>query len=389
VIIGGNIAPLVESGALPETDRAELVETTAAKFELSTALNWNVERNCYHVSLSLPVYEQLGEGDFSKLADEYLSGLILSSQNPKFLDREAKEIKIEIDKFIESELNSYQYAVVKHNDAEHSHVHIVASRINLETGKAIDRSWDRYRSQKLLRHLEKAYGLEQNQNSWTIPLDQKFPSKSQDDLSNDYAKEIKPQLEQVLKSVKLGQGFNFKGSRYQLRTGKDSILFHQVGRSRALLRLKRDGSCTSSGLKREDVEAIKKTSQQLAAVAQKQAREQAVYANDVALMVQSIWQKETTGRPKLKTFTFKDYLIRMNDKGQPELFKRDIKVMGWANQNYEGYNLSTEDITAVEEANVLSQKRANERLKQQQFDERARQKQRDRQKQKGKGIEMG
>lgn len=303
VIIGGNIAPLVESGALSETDRAELVETTAAKFELSSALNGNVEKNCYHVSLSLPVYEELGEGEFSKLADEYLSGLILSSRNPKFLDREDKEIEVEIDKFIQTELSSYQYAVVKHNDAEHSHIHIVASRINLETGKAIVRNWDRYRSQKILRHLEKAHGLEQNQNSWTIPLEQKFLHKRENHLSNAYAEQIKPELDRVLKSVKPGQKFNFKGNRYQLPTGKDSILFHQVGRSRALLRLKRDGSYTSSGLKQEDVEAIKATHQQLAAVAQEQAEEQAIYANRVALTVQAIWQKGTTGRPKLKTCT--------------------------------------------------------------------------------------
>lgn len=366
-IIGGTIAPLVQSGALPEAERLELVETTAAKFELSSALNGVVERNCYHVSLSLPVYEKLGDGEFSQLADEYLAGLILSSREPKLFEAEDKEIKERIDKFIQSELSSYQYAVIKHDDAEHSHIHIVASRVSLKTGKAIQRNWDRYRSQSLLRHLERVHGLEQNQNSWTIPLEQKFPSASQKNLANLCAKQIKSELRQVLQSVKPGRKFDFKGNRYHLRTGENSINLHRVGRTRALLRLKRDGSYSGSGLKPEDVEAVKVAYQQLAEVAKAQSRKQDEDVNRLTSIIQAIWKRERLNRPELKTVTFGEYRIRVDTEGQPELFKRDLKLLGWSEGRCESYELTSQDVDAIDRYNLLSQKQSEDRSKDQQY----------------------
>ena len=365
-IIGGTIAPLVQSGALPEAERLELVETTAAKFELSSALNGVVERNCYHVSLSLPVYEKLGDGEFSQLADEYLAGLILSSREPKLFEAEDKEIKERIDKFIQSELSSYQYAVIKHDDAEHSHIHIVASRVSLKTGKAIQRDWDRYRSQSLLRHSERVHGLEQNQNSWTIPLEQKFPSKSQKNLANLCAKQIKSELNQVLQSVKPGRKFDFKGNRYHLRTGENSINLHRVGRTRALLRLKRDGSYSGSGLKSEDVEAVKAAYQELAEVAKAQSKKQEEDVNRLTSIIRAIWKRERVNRPKLKNVTVGDYRIRVETEGQPELFKRDLKLLGWSEGRCESYELTSQDVDAIDRYNLLSQKQSEGRLKDQQ-----------------------
>jgi len=365
-IIGGTIAPLVQSGALPEAERLELVETTAAKFELSSALNGVVERNCYHVSLSLPVYEKLGDGEFSQLADEYLAGLILSSREPKLFEAEDKEIKERIDKFIQSELSSYQYAVIKHDDAEHSHIHIVASRVSLKTGKAIQRDWDRYRSQSLLRHSERVHGLEQNQNSWTIPLEQKFPSTSQKNLANLCAKQIKSELNQVLQSVKPGRKFDFKGNRYHLRTGENSINLHRVGRTRALLRLKRDGSYSGSGLKSEDVEAVKAAYQELAEVAKAQSKKQEEDVNRLTSIIRAIWKRERVNRPKLKNVTVGDYRIRVETEGQPELFKRDLKLLGWSEGRCESYELTSQDVDAIDRYNLLSQKQSEGRLKDQQ-----------------------
>jgi hypothetical protein len=63
------------------------------------------------------------------------------------------------------EFDNNQYAVVKHSDTEHDHIHIVASRICLDGG-VVDDSWDYYKSQETIRQLERNYNLETVTPSW-------------------------------------------------------------------------------------------------------------------------------------------------------------------------------------------------------------------------------
>ena len=63
------------------------------------------------------------------------------------------------------EFDNNQYAVVKHSDTEHDHIHIVASRICLDGG-VVDDSWDYYKSQEVIRQLERNYSLETVAPSW-------------------------------------------------------------------------------------------------------------------------------------------------------------------------------------------------------------------------------
>jgi hypothetical protein len=63
------------------------------------------------------------------------------------------------------EFDNNQYAVVKHSDTEHDHIHIVASRICLDGG-VVDDSWDYYKSQEVIRQLERNYSLETVTPSW-------------------------------------------------------------------------------------------------------------------------------------------------------------------------------------------------------------------------------
>src|ERR671933_408038 len=63
------------------------------------------------------------------------------------------------------EFDNNQYAVVKHSDTEHDHIHIVASRICLDGG-VVDDSWDYYKSQEVIRQLEQNYNLETVTPSW-------------------------------------------------------------------------------------------------------------------------------------------------------------------------------------------------------------------------------
>lgn len=104
----------------------------AAEFRFSRQLNLKVERAVYHVSLSLPKHERLDKDQWNAFAFDYLKGMGFDYN---------------------------QYCIFHHNDREHSHVHVVASRIRLD-GTTVNDSWDYVRSEKLLRQLESLYGLE-------------------------------------------------------------------------------------------------------------------------------------------------------------------------------------------------------------------------------------
>ena len=58
-----------------------------------------------------------------------------------------------------------QYAIYRHNDRDHEHIHICASRISLDDGKITRDSWEYVRSEKIIRQLELEYGLQQAPSS--------------------------------------------------------------------------------------------------------------------------------------------------------------------------------------------------------------------------------
>ena len=57
--------------------------------------------------------------------------------------------------------DSNQFATYHHNNTDSDHIHIVASRIRFDSGKVVHDSWDYVRSEKVLREIEKEYGLTQ------------------------------------------------------------------------------------------------------------------------------------------------------------------------------------------------------------------------------------
>ncbi|NJO99025.1 MAG: relaxase/mobilization nuclease domain-containing protein [Pleurocapsa sp. CRU_1_2] len=104
----------------------------ATEFGFSRLLNPRVERAVYHASLSVRASEKLSDETWKALAQDYLEGMGFDAN---------------------------QYIAVKHNDTEHNHIHIVASRIRMTDGSCVSDSWDYVRSEKLIRELEKKYNL--------------------------------------------------------------------------------------------------------------------------------------------------------------------------------------------------------------------------------------
>lgn len=104
----------------------------AKEFAESRILNPDLQSPVYHVSLSLSLGEHLKDYTWNQITDRYM-----------------KEMGFEYSQFI----------VARHTDREHEHVHIVASRIGFD-GKTVSDSKNYYRSEQIIRGIEKEFGLE-------------------------------------------------------------------------------------------------------------------------------------------------------------------------------------------------------------------------------------
>jgi hypothetical protein len=110
----------------------------AREFRLSRQLNPEAEKVVHHVSLSLSPGEQLDNYTWCEIADKYMEAMGYTAN---------------------------QYAIYRHNDRDHDHIHICASRISLDDGKITSDSWEYVRSEKIIRQLELEYGLQQTISS--------------------------------------------------------------------------------------------------------------------------------------------------------------------------------------------------------------------------------
>ncbi|MEM7770416.1 MAG: relaxase/mobilization nuclease domain-containing protein [Cyanobacteria bacterium P01_A01_bin.37] len=111
---------------------------------LGRRLNRNIKQPFVHISLSLPPGKDLEDDTFNALAQDYLEGMGYS-------------------------LSRNLYLVGRHTDRGHSHIHIVVSRIDMQTRKCVSDSFERYRSQEVIRQLEETYSLDKEESSWAIP----------------------------------------------------------------------------------------------------------------------------------------------------------------------------------------------------------------------------
>ncbi|BAU13051.1 relaxase/mobilization nuclease family protein [Leptolyngbya sp. NIES-3755] len=168
-IIGGNAAPWLERDQLSDVQLKALIDVTVKQFMISADLNREIKRPVYHISIALPPHEDLSDENLSQLCESFTAALILSAQQPNLLkDFDASTFRAAVDQFQNEELHKYQYSIVRHVDADHAHAHIIASKINLETEQALSTSYDYYRAQKILRDLERQYGLSVLENSWEV-----------------------------------------------------------------------------------------------------------------------------------------------------------------------------------------------------------------------------
>lgn len=118
MIVGGN---MIGQSA------KELTKEFSASRKLKPSLN----RVVYHASLSLPPGESLSDKKWQEISNRYTK---------------------------EMGFKNSQFVAVKHTDTQHSHIHIVASRISMD-GRVVSDSHDYKRSESIVRSIEKDYRL--------------------------------------------------------------------------------------------------------------------------------------------------------------------------------------------------------------------------------------
>jgi hypothetical protein len=105
----------------------------AKEFNLIRQLRPRLGKAVYHVSLNLPPGDKMRDSEFVSMGLDYLKGMGFDDN---------------------------QYIMYRHDDQSHQHIHIVANRVKL-SGTLVSDSRDYERSERLVRKLEKKYGLSQ------------------------------------------------------------------------------------------------------------------------------------------------------------------------------------------------------------------------------------
>ncbi len=121
----------------------------------------------FHTSLSLPKSDKLSNEEWQKVGKRY----------------------IELMKF-----EGHQFAITRHSDSKHDHIHICVNRVNLEKGKAWSDSKSKYREMSTLRQIEKEFGLTKVDKTFEPENNGKFEALKNSidgalkNAGNDYSK---------------------------------------------------------------------------------------------------------------------------------------------------------------------------------------------------------
>lgn len=132
--------PSVIGGNMDGSNAGELI----AEFNATKALRPNVAKPVWHNSLRLPKNEALTYAQWSEIADDYMSRM----------------------GFSETHLRCY----VLHDDAAGQHIHIIASRIELSSGKLYLGKNENLISTRIIEELEQDYHLTRTKGPKASPV---------------------------------------------------------------------------------------------------------------------------------------------------------------------------------------------------------------------------
>ena len=132
-----------------EKEQAELICTNLAgetpqdfyrQLYATQQLNPRVRSPVSHISISFPFHEKPQNQELEEIVEEMLLGMGFEKN---------------------------LYFAASHNDCNHFHLHIAASRINID-GECVSDWYDKRRLEKVLRNLESQFNLTPVPNSWSV-----------------------------------------------------------------------------------------------------------------------------------------------------------------------------------------------------------------------------
>lgn len=171
-IVGGNMA-------------ARSPRALAVEFKSSRSQRQDIEKPVWHNSLRLPAGEHLSDEKWDEITNDYMRELGFSED--------------------------HQYVVIKHDNPDGEHVHIIASRISLDAKIFVGEN-ENLRSTKIIAKLEEKHGL-------TITRQPELDEKS-GGLPSTKTKKRKPRQGEVEKALKDG----FKPARIEIQNRLDEAL---------------------------------------------------------------------------------------------------------------------------------------------------------------------
>ncbi len=140
-VIGGNLSALDE-------------QSLAKEFGISRRVRPDVEKPVWHNSLRLPKGDKLTDEQWTKIADDYMERMGFS--------------------------DTHQRVYIMHDDEDGQHIHIIASRIGLDSTLYLGKN-ENLKSTKIIQRLEKVYDLTltkgpEYQDGKIVMPDQKRPT---------------------------------------------------------------------------------------------------------------------------------------------------------------------------------------------------------------------
>jgi len=152
----------------------ETTEELTAEFRVSADTNSRVKKPVFHAMLSTPKSEQLTDETWNEIANDYMMAMQFTANS---------------------------FAVIRHSDRDHDHIHIASSRVRLdERNICVNDSWERPRSEKIIRELEKKYDLTPTESSkWK---DRRPPTTKQCRMMQQTGSEtVKTQLQDTIDTI--------------------------------------------------------------------------------------------------------------------------------------------------------------------------------------------
>ena len=142
------------------------------EFLESKNMNHRVKRHCAHLILSLPKQESVNDLTMSYIAGDFLESMGYRNSNDI--------------------IQNVPFVAVRHQDKEHEHIHIVASRVKFD-GSCVSDSWDYLKLQNITRTIADKYDLS------IAPVSSKAVAKSLSDknINAEVSSNRSPSIRQI------------------------------------------------------------------------------------------------------------------------------------------------------------------------------------------------